>query len=205
MILHHSSDATLIARAAGTLPPLHARVLDVHIAACPLCQDALHNLEEVGGAFLAALPPASLRPDALARTLARLDNEVTAAHEQPPAPTDLAGLATGRWWWLGPGIRLMPLVRRDTSGTRLDLIRVAPGVAMPGHRHTGREMTCIMQGGYIDETGHYDTHDIAEGDEDLQHTPIAATGPGCICLIATTGRLRGDTWLARFIQPLIDV
>jgi len=86
MILHHPSDATLIARAAGTLPPLHARVLDVHIAACPLCRDGLHDLEEVGGAFLAALPPASLRPDALTRTLARLDDQVTAAHEHPPAP-----------------------------------------------------------------------------------------------------------------------
>ncbi len=62
-----------------------------------------------------------------------------------------------------------------------------------------------MQGGYIDETGHYETHDIAEGDENLQHTPIAATGSDCICLIATTGRLRGDTWLARFIQPMIGV
>jgi hypothetical protein len=51
---------------------------------------------KVGGALLAALPPAPLRPDALARTLARLDDTVTAP-EQPPAPTDLAGLATGRW------------------------------------------------------------------------------------------------------------
>ncbi len=100
MILHHPSDATLIAQVAGTLPPLHARVLGVHLAACPLCRNALHDLEEVGGALLAALPPAPLRPDALARTLARLDDAVTAP-EEPPAPTDLAGLATGRWWWLG--------------------------------------------------------------------------------------------------------
>ena len=86
-------------------------------------------------------------------------------------PATLDALATGRWWWLGPGIRLMPLARRDASGTRLDLIRVAPGMALPGHGHTGAEMACILQGGYADETGDYDVCDIAEGDPALDHTP----------------------------------
>jgi putative transcriptional regulator len=119
--------------------------------------------------------------------------------------TTLDALASGRWWWLGPGIRLMPLARRDATNTRLDLIRVAPGVALPGHGHTGPEMACILQGGYTDETGDYGTCDIAEGDVALDHTPVASPGPDCICLIATTGRLRAHTWLARIVQPLIGV
>ncbi|MGA3398332.1 MAG: cupin domain-containing protein, partial [Acetobacteraceae bacterium] len=122
-----------------------------------------------------------------------------------PFPTTLEALATGRWWWLGPGIRLMPLARRDASGTRLDLIRVAPGMALPGHGHTGQEMACILQGGYADETGDYNAFDIAEGDPALEHTPVASPGPECICLIATTGRLRAHTWLARLVQPLVGV
>ena len=62
MIRHHPSEATLIAQAAGHLPLLHARVLAVHLAACPRCRNELREMEEVGGALLATLPPASLRP-----------------------------------------------------------------------------------------------------------------------------------------------
>jgi len=164
----------------------------------------LRRLDEVGGALLADLPAAAMQAEALARTLARLDAAVVAP---PPvlAPVTLEALAVGRWWWLGPGIRLMPLRRRDASGTRLDLLRVAPGVAMPGHGHTGPELTCILQGAYADETGEYAAYDIAEGDAALDHTPVASPGADCICLVATTGRLRGHTRLARLVQSLIGV
>jgi len=204
VIRHHPSEPTLMAQAAGSLPALHARVLAVHLAACPHCRDDLRGLNEVGGALLATLPQAPLRPDALARTLARLDDAVRPAPSPAPATT-LQALATGRWWWLGRGIRLMPLARRDASGTRLDLIRVVPGVALPAHGHSGPEMACILQGGYADATGDYAAGDIAEGDAALDHTPVASPGPDCICLIATTGRLRAHTWLARVVQPLIGV
>ena len=204
MIRHHPSDATLIAQAAGQLPALHAAVLAVHLSACPHCRGELRRLEDIGGVLLAELPPVPLQPDALARTLARLDEKVDAT---PPAvaPITLAALAVGRWWWLGPGVRLMPLSRRDASGTRLDLLRVAPGRALPGHGHTGPEMACILQGAYADETGEYSAYDIAEGNAGLDHTPIASPGADCICLVATTGRLRGHTWLARLVQPLMGI
>ncbi len=161
-------------------------------------------MEEVGGALFATLSPALLRSDAVARTLARLDDRVLTASPAAPATT-LEALAVGRWRWLGPGIRLMPLVSRDASGTRLDLVRVTPGVGLPGHGHTGPETACILEGGYADETGEYSAGDIAEGDVELEHTPVAAPGPDCICLIATTGRLQAHTWLARLVQPLVGV
>jgi putative transcriptional regulator len=161
-------------------------------------------MEEVGGALFATLPPTPLRSNALARALARLDDRVPVGSPPTPAIT-LEALAVGRWRWLGPGIRLMPLVPRDAAGTRLDLVRVAPGVGLPGHGHTGPETACILQGGYADETGVYGAGDIAEGDVGLEHTPVALPGPDCICLIATTGRLRAHTWLARLVQPLVGV
>jgi putative transcriptional regulator len=204
MIRHHPSEATLMACAAGRLPAPHVRVLAVHLSACQRCRGELRLLEEIGGALLEALPPAALRPDALARTLARL-GEPTSAPEPEAAPFTLQALAVGRWWWLGPGIRLMPLQRRDASDTRLDLIRVAPGVALPAHGHTGLETTCTLRGAYSDGIEDYAEYDLAESDGSLDHTPVASPGRDCICLIATTGRLRGHSWVARLVQPLIGV
>jgi putative transcriptional regulator len=204
MIRHHPSDATLMAFAAGRLPVPHADVLAVHLSACPHCHVELRRMEEIGGALLEDLPPMALQPDVLSRTMARL-GEAMAAPEPAAVPVTLEALAVRRWWWLGPGIRLMPLRRRDTSNTRLDLIRVASGVALPAHGHTGLETACILQGGYIDETGEYAAYDIAEIDGGVDHAPVASPGLDCICLIATTGRLRGHTWLSRLVQPLIGV
>lgn len=202
MIRHHPSEITLLEQAAGRLPPLHARVLRVHLAACPVCRAHLRQFEEIGGALLEGLPPQAMRDGALTRILARLDDE---ADEPTPEPagTTVAALATGRWWWIAPGIRIMPLARRDHTGTRLDLLRVAPGVGLPVHTHSGHETTCIIQGSYDDETGHYAVHDFAEGDANRRHQPVAGAGEECICIIAATGRLHPGSWLARAFMRLI--
>src|SRR5262249_11917928 len=115
----------------------------------------------------------------------------------------LEDLMLGRWRWLGPGIRRMPLTSRDASGTRLDLIRISPGIAVPSHGHNGFESICVLQGGFADETGEYHEGDVAEGDMQLAHAPLALPGGDCICLIATTGRLQAHGWFARLLQPLV--
>jgi len=206
MIRHHPSEATLLAHAAGTLPPLHAHVLAVHLAQCPACRAALRQDLEVDGALLQDLPPEPLREDALRRTLARLDDRAAKPEPEVKAPaTSLAELAHGRWFPVSPGVRILSLVRRDATRTRLDLIRVAPRTALPQHDHTGPEIACILAGAYRDETGEYHPGDIAEGEPGLDHAPTTLDGEECICLIATTGHLRAQSRLVRLIQPLFGI
>ena len=201
----HPSEATLLAYVAGTLPTPHSIVIRTHLALCGECRETIRLATALGGALLEDAPPAAMTGDALARTLARL-GEPDRSPAPARVPTTVEDFATGRWWWLGPGIRLMPLIRRDRDDARLDLIRVAPGTALPGHGHTGTEVTCVLQGAFGDETGEYHAGDVAEGDEDLDHQPVALdTGRECICLIATTGRLRGHSWLARLAQPIFGI
>jgi putative transcriptional regulator len=204
MIRRHPSDATLLAHAAGNLPEPHRIVVRTHLALCPTCASAAHLAVELGGTLLDALPPAAMDPTALERTLSRLDLRDTPA---PPrrVPTTVAELATGRWWWLAPGLRMMPLRRRDRDDARLDLLRVAPGVRLPSHGHTGCELTVVLRGGFSDSTGAYHEGDLAEGDPALDHQPQALPGPACIALIATSGRLRAHDRLARLIQPLLGL
>ena len=201
----HPSEATLLAYVAGTLPTPHSIVIRTHLALCGECRETIRLATALGGALIEDAPPAAMTGDALARTLARL-GEPDRSPAPARVPTTVEDFATGRWRWLGPGIRLMPLIRRDRDDARLDLIRVAPGTALPGHGHTGTEVTCVLQGAFGDETGEYHAGDVAEGDEDLDHQPVALdTGRECICLIATTGRLRGHSWLARLAQPIFGI
>lgn len=205
MIRHHPSEATLLAYAAGRLPEPHRIVLRTHLALCPACAQTVGLAIEIGGALLDESAPVALGEGALARTLDRLDLRDPAV-PAAPVPVTVAALATGRWRWIGPGLRMMPLRPRDADDARLDLIRVAPGMELPTHGHTGTELTCVLQGAFRDETGVYTVGDVAEGDESLEHQPSAMpTGEVCVCLIATTGRLRAQSWLARLIQPLIGV
>ena len=214
MIRHHPSEATLVGSAAGILPPLHARVLGFHLAQCPACRDMMRLGEDLGGALLAAERPVALADGALARVTARLDSvmpDVRPARGPVRASSgiDAAGidaLTRGRRWWpFGLGIQRMKLVPRDHTGTRLDLIRVAAGTALPRHDHTGPELTCVLAGGYTDQTGEYHAGDIAEGDVGFDHQPRALAGQPCVCLIATMGPLRAHGFWARLLQPLFDL
>jgi len=205
MTQHHPSDATLMAYVAGTLPAPHAIVVRTHLATCHTCRAAVRLATDLGGAVIEDAPPAALGADALGRTLARLS---VPAPAEPPmrVPVTLADFATGRWWWIGKGIRLMPLMPRDRDDARLDLIRVAPGTALPAHGHTGSELTCVLAGAFADMTGEYRVGDFAESDPSLDHQPTASDAGGdCVCLIATTGRLRSESRLVRMVLPLVGL
>jgi putative transcriptional regulator len=209
MIRHHPSDAILVAHASGTLPVLHQEVVKLHLAQCTSCRAHLRLGHELGGMLLDDEQPVALSDDALARAMARLD---AAGSEAPPiaasAPTltPLEMLTQGRHWRrIGYGMKLMPLVARDATGTRLDLIRVAPGIALPEHDHTGPELTCVLVGGFADESGEYHAGDLEEGDVGLNHQPRALADEECICLIATTGYLRAKSLIARLLHPVFGI
>lgn len=202
MIRHHPPEASLLTCAAGTLPRAHARVIRAHAAMCPSCAAGLRAAEAAGGVMLEDLAPVGLAPDALARTLARLD---AAAPEPSPPPFDLASLASGRWRRVAPGIALMPLMARDATDSRLDLIRVAPGHALLSHSHEGLETTCVLRGAFSDDTGTYGPGDCVETDPAITHQPLALPGEDCICLIAVTHHLRPQSWLGWLVRPLLGM
>jgi putative transcriptional regulator len=209
MIRHHPSEAILVAYAGATLPILHQEVVKLHLAQCPVCRATLRLGHELGGMLLDDERPVALSDDALVRAMGRLD---AAGSEGPPVAsvvaklTPLEMLTQGRRWCrIGYGLRLMALVPRDATGTRLDLIRVAPGIALPEHDHTGPELTCVLVGGFADESGEYYAGDLEEGDVGLNHQPRALADEECICLIATTGYLRAKSLIARLLQPVFGI
>lgn len=210
MSCHHPSDTTLWSHVTGALPPAHRQVVAIHVAFCPVCAAEVRRLEEIGGALLDDLPPAPVAEGSLTRLLARLDEPAPLPGRRslsPPASPAgvLDSLATGRWRWTGPGIAMMPLMPRDESNTRLDLIRVAPDTGLLEHGHGGFETTVVLQGAFDDGVARYGAGDFGEADSGFDHRPVAMPGPECICLIATSAHLKPHGLLGRLVRPLIGM
>jgi putative transcriptional regulator len=212
--IHHPAEDTLLRHAAGTLPPGRSLVVAVHLPFCPDCQREIRLGEAMGGALLADLPAADLSPDALHRTLARLDAPVGQAAPEPmtlgqnvPLPDALRGLVRPQWRWLAPGISRIAIDLSGPAALREHayLLRVAPGASLPDHGHHGWEATCVLSGSFTDATGTYGPGDVAETDVGLMHQPVAGMGEPCICLIAWEGKLRMRGLLARLMQPPLGV
>jgi putative transcriptional regulator len=203
-ITHHLDDATLMSFAAGSLSDALAAVAAAHVAMCPHCRRELGTLERIGGALVSALAPA---------TLVRVQPAMPEMMKLPPAPAAMAAgdvpaaltrliggnLDEVRWRWIGPGLRHRPL--RTSGGGSLQLIKAAPGATVPEHTHGGSEITLVLRGALIDDTGRYGPGDVADVDEEIEHTPVADAEAGCICVIANEQRTRFRGLLARLMQP----
>jgi putative transcriptional regulator len=210
---HHPSEATLIAYAAGQLDEPAALVVATHLALCPHCTRQVRLAEAVGGALLEELPEAEMAPDALAGLLARLDEPAPppTAAPPPPAAADLPPLPAlrrhriGNWRWVAPGVHQIVVIPPGPRHGGLRLLRVAAGTALPEHGHEGAEVTCVLRGAFQDGGEVFGAGDFDERGQADEHAPVADAREGCICLIATEGRLRFSSMLARLIQPLVRI
>jgi putative transcriptional regulator len=213
---YHPSDATLLTYAAGALGEGLALVVASHLAYCDECNAAVASGEVIGGSLLDALAPESLDVGAHERVLALLG----AAPDRPPpppraivatVPAPLAryldrDFATLPWRRLGPGLRQFEVLAHDPgSGANLRLLRIAPGRRLPRHGHNGTELTLVLAGSYTDELGQFGRGDVCETDTDIVHEPVCDRDEECICLIATEGRLKFESPIARLFQRFSGV
>ena len=208
-LLHHPTDETLLAHAAGALDEAFRLIVAIHISACPQCHRAVLRAEQVGGEMLDTLAATAMAADALDRTLARLDEAEPACRPRSPPhhglPAALAGYGIGRWRSLFPGVALASILPPQRGRAGLHLLRLAPGTALADHGHGGREMTVIINGAVQDDIGTYGPGDVAERDDEAHHAPMAVGGQPCVCVIAVEGRLRFRHWALRLLQPWFGV
>jgi putative transcriptional regulator len=217
-ITHHPDVATLMSCAAGSQPEAFAAVVASHLSMCPACRAEVARMQEIGAALFDKLTPAAMNgPCPVARLRAAeadgtADAEAmslgSAAGVDVPAPlvplvgTRLDGVP---WRRLAPGIQHHPIALSTGCCGDLRLIKVAAGKALPEHGHVGEELTLILRGSYEDRLGIYRAGDVADLDEDVEHRPTACPEQGCICLMATEGKLRFKGLLARLLQPLLGL
>jgi putative transcriptional regulator len=197
--MRHPSARTLYEYAAGRLPPAHATLVEAHLAICQTCAVSVRAAEQAIGERLALLPPADID---LSMAFARFEERVrteTPPPRSPPTRMDWRAVPLRR---IAPGMSAATLLENPDGGG-LYLMRAAPGAVTPMHRHRGLEMALILEGA-LDCTagGHYEPGDVMEAAAETEHEQCAAGAGDCISLLATHGRRRFSSRLARLYQAL---
>lgn len=210
-IEHHPEEETLAAYAAGALDLGQRVALATHLRACARCRNWVGAMERFAGALVADSPQAELSADALAKTLARLDEPAPPAppkaQETVDAPPELPAFvrryAFGPWRFVAPRVRMRPIVLPEPSPTRVFLLKVAAGARLIEHQHTALEMTCVLRGAFRHAGGRYGPGDFDLGVESVQHEPRIEAGEDCVCLVAMQGALRWSGFAGRLAQLFV--
>jgi putative transcriptional regulator len=205
-VRHHPEEALLFDYASGAVDEGLALIVATHLCFCPACRETVSLAEAMGGALLDASVP--MQVDALAATLARLDETApapAAPRSRDGTPSPLRHLLGGdiadvRWRALGPNLGYRNLFRR--GGTRVRLLKGAPGADTGTHGHKGREYTLVLRGGFSDETGSYAPGDLQVANPETVHNPVADKGEPCINLAVTTAPLKFDALIPRLAARL---
>jgi putative transcriptional regulator len=217
-ISHHLDEATVMAFAAGNLGQAHATVVSAHLSVCPVCRANLMVMEGIGGGVLEAQAESPLSTSCRDATMARL----TGAGAQQPKramakrthsdiPPALAEVLGGKsldelpWKKRAPGIAVYDIPLQTGARGHLKLLSIAPGKEMPEHGHGGEELTLILRGSYSDHTGKYTAGDVADLDEETEHTPVVDSAEPCICLIAVDAPTKFKSFWARLAQPFVGI
>lgn len=213
-IKHHLTEPLLMGYAAGTLPEAFNLVVATHITMCDDCRAALAGYDAVGGEIMLSNDAVTVAEDALAATMAMIDNGFGTEKPAPvrtqntvfPGPLqdyvkgDLDNL---KWRKVGGGVSQMVLKTSRYASVRL--LRIPAGTAMPDHGHRGTELTLVLQGAFMDEHDRFGAGDVEVANEDMHHTPVAEAGMDCICLAASDAPLRFNGIIPRLAQRFIGI
>ncbi|MGC9418775.1 MAG: ChrR family anti-sigma-E factor [Rhodovulum sp.] len=214
-INHHLTDELLIGYAAGTLPEAFNLVVATHVSLCDECRARLAEYEAVGGAVLNETPDCTMAEDSFAATMrlisetpaeARIEaDEDSIEHLFPKPLRDYVGGDVEAVHWKSVGGKVRQAILPTSKDASVRLLYIPAGVAMPDHGHNGTELTMVLQGAFEDEDGLYARGDIEVAGEEMEHTPVAAPGPDCICLVATDAPLKFSGFLPRIAQPFLGI
>lgn len=212
-IEHHPPEELLARFAAGRLDQAEHIVIATHVSMCVRCRRFVAAFERLGGAALEAAEPAALAAGAFDAVMARIGgSEAAPAASAVPRPrrAEDAGLPKvldfydiGRVRRIAPGLSMRPIVIPGAGRSRAFLLRSEPGTRMLEHTHTETELTCVLEGSFSHEGGHFGPGDFDLGDDTTDHRPIVGADMPCVCLVAMSGKLRINGLLGRLIEPFI--
>jgi putative transcriptional regulator len=217
MISQHPGEELLLDYVSGALPEAASLAVACHISLCPACRAEAGHIEAVGGAAIAQITPQEIGADALAETLARLDQAdaepAPVGDKVPPGtqadellpyplrrylPDSLDALA----WRKRRNIVDTAALDIAPAGFITRLMRIHPGMAVPDHSHRGNEFTLVLEGGYTDGAIHFERGDFQAADSSVDHRPVA-DDEGCLCFVVLDAPMRLTGRIGRLVDPFV--
>ncbi|HEY0680895.1 MAG TPA: cupin domain-containing protein [Steroidobacter sp.] len=176
--------------ALAALDSNETELMAAHLPTCAECQQEYYSLGALAGALTAwrtqTLPPPAPLWNSLAERIANLPQKKSAV---PPAPqvawSGAQDWQEPQWQEAAPGITCK-LLSTDTESDRVSmLVRLAPGVAYPPHRHAGVEELYLLEGElWIEDRklypGDYNRAEPGTADQRVY------SETGCMCLLITS-------------------
>lgn len=199
-------DATL-----GRAPAAVGLAIATFVELQPAAARTQRGLQALGGALLDDLDPVPLAADSLQATLSRLDEEAVEPAVTAPGPRGSAPVALQpyvgadyekvRWRPRGHGA-FEHVIWSERGGYRASLLRIAPGRRMLTHRHSGEELTLVIEGSYWDAQDCFRRGNLQVATTAQTHAP-RATAQGCLCLTVLAAPLRLTGLLGWIVNPFI--
>ncbi len=210
-VTHILPEDLLLDYATGRLPDVFDLVVAAHVSISDEARARLDSYDAVGGALLDDTAPADMADGSLAACMAMIADAPPARRAEPrktifPEPLMKAiggGPEAVAWRPMGMGVKQAILA--EARGASVRLLSIPPGAAVPDHGHRGMELTLVLQGAYEDDAGQYHRGDIEVAGEETEHMPRVIGSETCICLAATSDRLRFHSLLPRLAQPFLRI
>jgi len=189
----------MLSYAAGRLNQAENLIVSAHISMSEKGRRVLARYESICGSLLEnECDPAPMSDDSMQNLMSLIDSQTQETpkisrsefFENLDVPMCLHGTLSEqkkrpRWSSVMPGLDCY-IVEIECKKNKIEFLRAEPALVTPTHEHDGMEITLVLDGAYIDETGKYEVGDLFVLDEDVQHAPSACPELGCVCMVVST-------------------
>lgn len=203
----------MLAYATGSLNQAENLIVSAHVSMSHKGRKVLSHYESLCGAlFENECAPVAMSDDSLQNLMSRIDESVDNRSDIKHSnflkdvcvPSCLHGALLEQnkkpeWSFIMPGLHYY-ILDMECQKNKIEFLKAKPNLKTPTHAHHGMEITLILDGAYIDETGKYEVGDLFVLDEDVRHAPSACPEKGCICMVVSTTPTKTASGLLRLLM-----
>lgn len=219
---HHAPPEDLLAYATGTADPWLETLVACHLTLCPQCRQEVDTLDALGGilmseaaagageAALASGGPGPLSTPPVPASVPRVRRDLVLPRDlQSVVPRPLHPHLRDRhprFRFSVPGVKQIALTLTG-GGRPVQLVRFAPGYAVPEHGHAGLEWLMVLSGHLRDgATGEvFHRGDVSLRDTEHVHTQHIGEEEPCIAVFATLGPPLPRTFLGKLLARAVGL